>query len=126
MFSFFRRNDWNDPVIIHTELPIEDRVETTEEMAATLLTSEIIALNNEIIVLSAKIARLRAAGKTVIAQRERWKALARATDGGKFDRLRRLLARELHPDHCSGEIEKAVRAELFKRLWPEVERIAEG
>jgi hypothetical protein len=43
----------------------------------------------------------------------------------RFNILRRLVARELHPDHCiGGEIEKVVRAEFFKRLWPEIEQIA--
>ena len=87
--------------------------------------------------------RLQSAGKTVIAQREAWTARALAaeqeamelttqlagrlaTRDSRYDALRRLIARELHPDHCSGgEIEKLVRAEFFKSLWPEIEQLAE-
>ena len=50
----------------------------------------------------------------------------RATRDDRFDALRRLVARELHPDFCtSGGIEKMIRAEFFKRLWPEIERLVE-
>ena len=43
----------------------------------------------------------------------------RATRDDRFDALRRLVARELHPDHCdNGGIEKTVRAEFFKNSGP--------
>lgn len=79
----------------------------------------------------------------MIAQREKWKAQAlgaeqRVTDliaqlasrpetrDGRFDALRRLVAKELHPDFCdSGGLEKTLRAEFFKKLWPEIERLTE-
>jgi hypothetical protein len=74
----------------------------------------------------------------VIAQREHWKSRALATEdlleaernrhvGGqdRFDALRRLVAKELHPDFCKGEqFEKLMRQECFKKLWPEIERLA--
>ena len=100
-------------------------------------------LEKEVRALKARVRGLQNAGKTVIAQREEWKAKARvaeqkATDlaaqlashqetrDDRFDALRRLVARELHPDHCAGgDIEKTVRAEFFKKLWPEIERLAE-
>ena len=98
-------------------------------------------LEGEVRTLRARVARLQNAGKTVIAQREEWKARAlvaeqKATDlaaqlvsrgetrDDRFDALRRLVAKELHPDHCAaGDIEKTVRAEFFKKLWPEIERL---
>ena len=98
-------------------------------------------LEGEVGTLRASVSRLQNAGKTVIAQREEWKARAlaaeqntmdltiqlansRATRDDRFDALRRLVARELHPDHCAGgDIEKTVRAEFFKKLWPEIERL---
>jgi hypothetical protein len=98
-------------------------------------------LEGDVRALRASITRLQNAGKTVIAQREEWKARAltaeqsamvltaqlancRATRDDRFDALRRLVARELHPDHCAGgDIEKTVRAEFFKKLWPEIERL---
>ena len=47
-------------------------------------------------------------------------------DDSRFDALRRLIAKELHPDFCTGgQLEKLLRQECFKRLWPEIERIAE-
>lgn len=43
----------------------------------------------------------------------------------RFETLRRLIARELHPDAPGvAEADGQVRAELFKRIWPEVESIA--
>ncbi len=94
--------------------------------------------------LLATIQRLRAAGKTVIEQRNSWeqraltaearalaltKALAemQRSDGSdrKFSELRRFLARQFHPDHSKHDgIEKIIRAEIFKNVWPEVERIS--
>ena len=100
-------------------------------------------LAGEVRALRASITRLQNAGKTVIGQREELKARARVaeqkvtdlsaqlanrrpTRDDRFDALRRLVARELHPDHCvGGDIEKTVRAEFFKRLWPEIERLSE-
>ncbi|MFT2094174.1 hypothetical protein ACMS1Z_05725 [Acidiphilium multivorum] len=52
-----------------------------------------------------------------------------ATDtGGRFGRLKSLIIRELHPDGKpdAGAIERTVRTELFKHLWPEIERIERG
>jgi hypothetical protein len=98
-------------------------------------------LEGEVSALRARVSRLQNAGKTLIAQRGEWKARAlvaeqkvtditvqqanrQPTRDDRFDALRRLVARELHPDHCvGGDIEKAVRAEFFKRLWPEIERL---
>ena len=48
------------------------------------------------------------------------------SNNDRFDTLRRLVAKELHPDFCSGgAVEKTLRAEFFKELWPEIERLAE-
>ena len=79
----------------------------------------------------------------VIAQREEWKARAlvaeqkvtdltaqlanrRATRDDRFDALRRLVARNFtQTSATNGGIEKLIRAEFFKRLWPEIERLSE-
>jgi hypothetical protein len=94
--------------------------------------------------LLAKIERLRSAGKTVIEQRDAWQKRALAAEarvaelaailaelqGGatgekKFDEMKRYLARELHPDHSTSDgIEKLIRSEMFKKIWPKVEEIA--
>jgi hypothetical protein len=90
-------------------------------------------------VLRAKVTRLQHAGKTVIGQREHWKSRALAAEGlleternqrskgdDCFDALRRLIAKELHPHFCAGgHLEKLMRQECFKMLWPEIERLAE-
>ena len=86
--------------------------------------------------MRASITRLQNAGKTVIAQREEWKARALVAElmttdltaqladrwakrDDRFDALRRLVARELHPDHCAGgDIEKTVRAEFSSGCGP--------
>jgi hypothetical protein len=89
--------------------------------------------------LRARVKRLQFAGKTLIDQREEWKARALAAeatvaqlpdraefDGGMFNALRRLVAKELHPDLCTGgDLEKTLRAAFFKKLWPEIQRITE-
>jgi len=37
-----------------------------------------------------------------------------------------LVAKELHPDFCTGgDLEKLMRQECFKKLWPEIDRLAE-
>ena len=91
-----------------------------------------------------RITRLQDAARTVIAQREEWKTRALSAEDEvmdlmqelmgrqetvcdeRFDKLRRIVAKELHPDFCAGgEIEKLIRAEFFKKLWPEIERLAE-
>ena len=97
------------------------------------------ALEGEGRALRASVKRLQTAGKTVISQREEWKARALAAEqlvelerrhttnvDERFDALRRLVAKELHPDFCTGgDLEKLVRSECFKRLWPEIERLAD-
>jgi hypothetical protein len=112
---------------------IADRTASAEE-----LHRRIIDLEQEGHALRSQVKRLQDAGKTVIRQREQWKARAvaaeeqMATERGRrsrrderFDALRRLVAKELHPDFCNGgDIEKMLRAECFKRLWPEIERLA--
>ncbi|WP_287988670.1 hypothetical protein [Acidiphilium sp.] len=48
--------------------------------------------------------------------------------GGRFGRLKSLVIRELHPDGRpdAGIIERTVRIELFKNLWPEIEKIEQS
>ena len=67
------------------------------------------------------------------AQAARIQGLERGTDAGtggtdaagQFRRLRALLVKELHPDHAAaGSVDGAIRAEVFKVLWPKIEAIA--
>jgi hypothetical protein len=45
----------------------------------------------------------------------------------RIEALRRLLARELHPDKAKlSAAEAAVHNDLFQRLWPQIDRIAKG
>ena len=116
---------------------------TDPPVSADELGKRVGELEGEVRALRASVSRLQNAGKTVIAQRREWKARAlvaeqkvtdltaqlanrRASRDDRFEALRRLVVRELHPDHCSGgDIEKTVRAEFFKKLWPEIERLVE-
>ena len=116
---------------------------TDPPVSADELGKRVGELEGEVRALRANVSRLQNAGKTVIAQREEWKARAlvaeqkvtdltaqlanrRAMRDDRFDALRRLVARELHPDFCDNDgIEKLIRAEFFKRLWPEIERLVE-
>ena len=114
-----------------------------QPVSADELGKRVGELEGEVRALRASVARLQNAGKTVIGQREEWKGRAlvaeqkmtdltaqlansRPTRDDRFDALRRLVARELHPDFCkSGGVEKIIRAEFFKKLWPEIERLSE-
>jgi hypothetical protein len=127
------------------EPKVADRVEPNPDRPVSddRLGKRIGELDQEILAQKDRVKRLQSAGKTVIAQREKWKAQAlgaeqRVTDliaqlasrpetrDGRFDALRRLVAKELHPDFCdSGGLEKTLRAEFFKKLWPEIERLTE-
>ena len=116
---------------------------TDPPVSADELGKRVGELEGEVRALRASVSRLQNAGKTVIAQREEWKARAltaeqkvtdlteqlanrRATRDCRFDALRRLIAKKLHPDFCDNSgIEKLIRAEFFKRLWPEIERLVE-
>ena len=103
------------------------------------LNQRIDELEQEGHALRVKVKRLQEAGKTVIAQREQWKAWAlaaeeqiaterdrQASGQDRFDALRRIVVKELHPDACDGgQLEKLIRAECFKKVWPEIERLAE-
>ena len=86
--------------------------------------------------LEAQVVQLKKAGRTVIAQREEWKARAlaaekqassatsEASDRSRYGALKRVLARELHPDYAPSDgIERVIRVAIFKKLWPQVEDI---
>ena len=113
---------------------VADQPESAEE-----LNQRIIDLEQDGDALRSQVKRLQDAGKTVIAQREQWKARAlaaeeqmaterdrQASGQDRFDALRRIVVKELHPDSCNGgHLEKLMRQECFKLLWPEIERLAE-
>ena len=116
---------------------------TNQSMPADELRKRVGQLEEEIHRLQARVRRLQSAGKTVIAQREAWSARTvvaeqrvaeliaelssrPASRHDRFDALRRLIAKELHPDFCDGGgIEKLIRAEFFKRVWSQIEEIVE-
>jgi hypothetical protein len=103
------------------------------------LNKRIQELERECRELQARVKRLQNAGKTVITQREEWQTRALAAEDRlkterrrpmnpdkRFDALRRLIAKELHPDFSTdGDLDKLLRAEYFKKLWPEIERLVE-
>jgi hypothetical protein len=119
---------------VMTDEGFGDQPESVEDLAR-----RIDELEREGYALRATIKRLQDAGKAVIAQREQWKARAlaaeeqmaterdrQASGQDRFDALRRIVVKELHPDACNGgQLEKLMRQECFKKLWPEIERLAE-
>ena len=79
----------------------------------------------------AEIARLR--GEVEAAMRRAAAAEARlaerAAPSRRIAALRRLLARELHPDTAAplgDPAQQAAYAEVFKRVWPRIERVLDG
>ena len=54
-------------------------------------------------------------------------AATEAVGDGRFDRLKRRLAREFHPDQAAAsEIDRAVREVVFRRIWQIVQEVEEG
>lgn len=90
--------------------------------------------------LEETIVRLKESGRTVIAQREEWKSRALAAEAkiashfsvstnrdGRYATLKRILARELHPDYApSDSLDRVLREALFKRIWPMIEELDNG
>ena len=87
----------------------------------------------------ATLEQMAGACENLIQERDFWKLKAEsarsdkdpqdqaAREDKRIEALRRLLARELHPDKAKFCTEEAaLRAEIFKRLWPEIDRIAKG
>jgi hypothetical protein len=145
-FGDLRSDGWHYPPIRKLRLrrtrrkpKVTNEPKTEDHIADEDLAERIDELEQEGYTLRATIKRLRDAGKTVIEQREHWKSRAlaaeeqmeterrRHTSGqDRFDALWRLIAKELHPDFCTGgQLEKLMRQECFKKLWPEIERLAE-
>jgi hypothetical protein len=105
--------------------------ESTRDEPASVddLTQRIDELEQESYALRSQVKRLQDAGKTIIAHREQWKARAIAAEeqldserrqcskgDDRFDALRRLVVKELHPDYCNGgTLEKLIRQECFKK-----------
>ena len=117
-----------------TDESVADQPASAEDLA-----ERIDELEQEGYALRATIKRLQDAGKTIIDQREQWKARAlaaeeqmaaerdrQASGQDRFDALRRIVVRELHPDACDGgQLEELMRQECFKKLWPEIEGLAD-
>ena len=56
-----------------------------------------------------------------------WQHRAEAAEDSKFDRLKRRLAREFHPDQAAAsEIDRAVREVVFRRVRQIVQEVEEG
>jgi hypothetical protein len=79
----------------------------------------------------AEVARWQAAAEAAVrraaAAEARLAELAAPRE--RIAALRRLLARELHPDTAAplGDLaQQAVYAEVFKRVWPRIERVLDG
>jgi hypothetical protein len=69
--------------------------------------------------------------EALIAERDATIAALRARLGAAlagnvaFHRLRAVILHELHPDHApQGSVERTLRQEVFKRLWPQVEELS--
>lgn len=85
---------------------------------------------------AAEVDRLRALKVALEQDRDRWKIQAQSaqsadaqatsgpTDRKKFMKLRAVVVTSLHPDHGDDPpAEKAIRAALFKRIWPQIKLI---
>ncbi|CAH2606299.1 conserved protein of unknown function (plasmid) [Rhodovastum atsumiense] len=94
------------------------------------LRDEIAAVHNKLAFLQGEHDRWKERAKalaTRVCELESAHAESIKTDSGdrsQYRRLRSLIATEFHPDHIKVEgIEKIVRTEIFKAIWPKVQDI---
>jgi hypothetical protein len=91
-------------------------------------------LGGRIADLESKVARLRdsqrywlqraAQAEAALSNQEPAIPSATHDETGRYNALRRALAKLFHPDNVTGSaIEKAIRQEIFKEIWSEIERI---
>ena len=82
--------------------------------------------------MQAEIDQLTEATRALGRERDEWRALTahkshtpnEASYRRKFTRLRAIVVKSLHPDHGAGsQQERLIRGEIFKQVWPEIERI---
>jgi len=97
-------------------------------------------LKSQLADLESTLATLRAKGKRLVADRDRWEAAARQGDselaelsdlagtGDKFRQAKAVLSKALHPDNAkgAGDIERTVRTVIFQEIWPEIVKIDRG
>jgi septal ring factor EnvC (AmiA/AmiB activator) len=97
--------------------------------------TEIRELKRELVVRDEKIAQFQAGIRAITeaskAEIDRLNAQVRkmqasAPEDSRFRKLRALIVKELHPDHApAGSVDRVLRGEAFKALWPKVETISE-
>jgi len=108
----------------------------TWEVRASELSTRIALLERQLADAEAEIDRLRALGKRVVAERDKWERIARdlraninlADNNRMFQEAKRSFAKLYHPDSSGslGAMESAVRKEVFKEFWDVLERIERG
>ena len=105
-----------------------------ETVRADIATSRAIEAEAEVKRLAAQVKQLEdqlQAARAAASAAENRAAAAGARNagpqeaGGSFAKLKALVIRELHPDGNpqAGALERTMRAELFKSLWPAIERL---
>lgn len=101
----------------------EQRRRASDANTSTAAAATIAELQALVAVSQARIAELET--NLADAQAALAETLSTEHTGHQFARLKKLVVRELHPDGKpdAGVIERTVRSELFKRLWPEIEKI---
>jgi len=112
-----------------------------EHDGSPVYTRDIDSLSRQIAELQARVDRLLESGRTIIAQREEWKARALAAESRyqqgyngsvtaqdtRFAKLKSALMMEFHPDRSQGQgIDLLLREALFKRIRPIIEEIERG
>jgi hypothetical protein len=108
----------------------------TQEQDQKLLMEKLREAARVLLAERENMQKLRDACRLLIAEREAWKRRALAAearmlteeademDRQRFDALRRVLARELHPDYAPPDLgDLSLREALFKSIWPKVEQI---
>jgi hypothetical protein len=101
--------------VVYLEHQLASACDEVENWARlfTSATAEAEKWKKRAVIAEARVAELAAAPRP-----------AQLTPDHRFQQLRTLLARELHPDHTKSEgIERIIRTELFKGLWPQVQKI---
>jgi hypothetical protein len=101
-------------------------------------TADLQAARRRITELEVRALQLEADVRVLAAERDHWKRRsaesekarsdsgtgAAGTNDKRYADLRRFLAKRFHPDHADGTgMEKAIRGEVFKEVWAEIDRI---
>jgi septal ring factor EnvC (AmiA/AmiB activator) len=113
---------------LRVELAAKQECVAEQEAEIRELKRELLARDEKIAQFQAGIRAITEASKAEIDRlnAQVWNMQASAPEDSRFRKLRALIVKELHPDHApAGSVDRVLRSEVFKALWPKIEAISE-